>query len=350
MSVTWLPRPALQRATRFFSPRPDRRRACRALLLVLALVVGLPAHAKEARDESEQWVPAFGMYFDVLRHKARGSVQTSEILGPPFPAGCLLSPFPGFPRMPTGALCPRSLPPFNSGALLAPTDQGSDTNVTTMVGGNLELMSPRLTERFLMPRFFAHLDLAASFGFERNLAGTGTPGAFARPIPSQNSADIFEVAVFGQGSRTRTQVERLVWSAGTGIAFTVDAFQRRIRIKPSFEWIREDIEVSGVVNRAVQLAQDTTNFGDIRPVSLSAKRKVRYHGFGPGLELEADAVRTGPVIMSVFALGRAYHFSGSLTETLFASNQFGEFAQWQIEHERWAYRAGVGIRFRWVGE
>ncbi|MEM7413569.1 MAG: hypothetical protein AAF430_25275 [Myxococcota bacterium] len=320
------------------------------LLGVLLLSAPNLASATEQRDESELWVPSFSAYFDIIRQEAEGRIDSTEIAGPPFPAGCFLDRNPPFPDIFNGDVCPNSDVPRNFGTTIAQNGDGSDTNVTTMVGGSFELMTPRLTERFLMPRVFAHIDLAATFGFERNLAGGGSPGAFAPPILPAFDQRIFEVAIRGQGSRARTQLDRLLWSGGAGLAFTIDAFDRRLRVKPSFEFIRQEVEVSGVVNRAVQLIEPTTTLNDFRFISLSAKRKVRYYGFGPGLELEADTARASSIVMSVFVSGRLYRFAGSLRETLFVSNEFGESATFTIEHERWAYRAGVGVRFRWVGE
>ena len=58
----------------------------------------------------------------------------------------------------------------------------------------------------------------------------------------------------------------------------------------------------------------------------------------------------GPFLLSVYGAGRGYHLFGKLDETLTASNEFGESATWSFDRERWAWRAGAGLRFRLIPE
>jgi hypothetical protein len=374
-------------------------RLAAALPLALALSGGAQA-AESGGEDHDRWVPSLGVFFDFVRQKAEGSLTTSDVLGPPldpfdtdldaqFPGnGCLVGfldpvpprPGPPFPdhfvyvptgrrgtTNPTDPLCTSARPNRQK---LDIDDASSDTSVAPLVGGSLELMTPSPFNGFLYPRLFVHGDYAAAFAFERNLAGKGRPGQFEPPQGySPQAIDVEELAVQGQGSRARWQLDRDVWSSGGGLALTTTIFQHTIRIKPSFEWIHFSQDFIGVVHRAVKLKtpsqpQIVTNpgtaqwrsqvvFNDLtafRLIELTHTDTKDFDGIGPGLEIEVDTARLGPILTSVFALGRAYHLIGNLDQSFSASNQYGESASWTFQPEPWVYRAGVGIRFRWVPE
>jgi hypothetical protein len=220
-------------------------------------------------------------------------------------------------------------------------------------------MTPSLLgDALLRPRLFVHGDVAAAFAYQRNLAGVGGPGKFTLPSGQLAPRGIDpatrdlqeELEIPGQGSRTHMKVGRWVWSGGGGIAFTVEAFHRTFRIKPSFEYLRQELEFNGVVNRAVKLRvpSGVADLRNIRQISLTKFATKSYDGFGPGLELEVDTVRLGPIVPSLFILGRGYYLMGSLSESLTATNEFGESATWTAEPNRWVWRGGIGIRFRWL--
>jgi len=312
------------------------------------------ATAAELRDESQYWVPAFSLYFDAHGQKLEGSVTTGPVLGPPLSDGGCLDSSDGS-RDP-GELCPSGRP--NKEQILA-DDTGGDTSVSPLVGASLELMTPALTERFLRPRLFAHADLASAFSFERTVAGIESPGPFEFPpiFLSQNDDPLAvrfdELSIFGQGSRARVQLERWVWSAGLGAAFGFDVLGRRVRVKPSLEYLHQELELIGTVHRAVKLKHpqvSVVDFRDFRLLQLSGTETESYDGIGPGLEVEADAARLGPFVSSVYATARGYYLLGDLDTEFSASNEFGETATWSFEPQRWVWRAGVGLRFRWLPE
>ncbi|MBW1885039.1 MAG: hypothetical protein JRJ58_16015, partial [Deltaproteobacteria bacterium] len=210
------------------------------------------------------------------------------------------------------------------------------------------------------PRFFAHGDVAASFAQKYDLARDGKIEDFV--FPSLFDAD--EIEILGQGSRGRAKVGTLVWSAGAGIAFTLDVFERRIRIKPSFEWMREKIKVSGDVRR---LVRDTPSgfrpngdpiFGTLdsfRQIILSESKTKVFHGIGPGLEIEVESRRAGPILVSTFIGGRIYRLMGDLDVDVHASNEFDdgtppETADFHYTNNRWVYLGFVGIRVRLAPE
>ena len=375
-----------------------RRRCARLQFLcagvVLCLAQSLAGMANAENGDHDHWVPSFAVFFDFTGQKAKGSVESGDVLGPPLDPrdddldeqldgnGCLVgtldpsppAPGPPFPeefvftpRSRSNALCPTNR---DNPVKIQPDDSGSDTAVAPLVGGSLELMTPSPLDGFLYPRLFVHADYAAAFAFERNLAGTGSPGRFQGPefFPATNN-DVEELAIRGQGTRTRWQLNRDIWSAGGGIALTTNWFQRTIRIKPSLEWIHFDQDFIGVVHRAVKMktpsqpqtvqnpgtpdwrAQvDFTDISSFRQIALTRVETHDFDGIGPGLEIEVDTVRLGPFKSSVFALGRGYHLLGDLDQRFSAINEFGETATWTFEPEQWMWRAGVGFRLRWVPE
>ncbi|MGH7337539.1 MAG: hypothetical protein ACREI7_08175, partial [Myxococcota bacterium] len=198
---------------------------------------------------------------------------------------------------------------------------------------------------------FARGDLAIAFGFERKISGEVQPGPFERPAFLQPNAVIPEITISGQGSRLFAQVDQLVFSGGIGVAFTSTFFGRTMRVKPSFEYLRERLEIKGAVHRAVALIENSRSLEqDFRFIVLSDQTTETYHGFGAGLELEVDALRAGPFQTAVFVNARGYRFAGSLETTLHDTNEFGETASWRFAKEPWAWRAGAGIRFRWAPE
>jgi hypothetical protein len=355
-------------------PESSPRRALRhpwlpaigRLVVALGFAIADAAGAAEPAGDVDRWVPSLSFSFEIARQKADGTVTTGPIRGAPFEPfddaqdafapgnGCLMidrrfTP-PHFSR--TGAVCPTvRLDPTK----LDRDDAGSNTSVAPMVGASLELMAPRLLHGWLDPRLFAHGDGALAWGFERNLAGRGSPGNFTVPPVAQAASDVEELSIPGQGSRARWQLDRFVYSAGAGIAFTFKIFERTFRLKPSFEWIEVEQDFIGVTRREVKLDApvlpgNLTGLHDFRAISLNRVKTRTFDGIGPGLEIEVDTARLGPIQTSIFATGRGYHLFGNLDTTLTATNQFGETATWSFSPEQWIVRAGVGIRFRWVPE
>jgi hypothetical protein len=281
-------------------------------------------------------------------------VKTGPVLGPPLTEGGCDNQV--FGR--TGRLCTTQRE--NPTQILFPDDEGSDTSVAPLVGASLELMTPSPVDGWLRPRLFVHGDGASAFSFERNVAGVEGPDEFALPpgiivLPGTDpEAQILdELTIVGQGTRSRIQVRRLVWSAGAGIAFGFDLLGRRLRIKPSFEYLRQELDLIGVVHRAVSLKEpfvSVTSLKDFRLLSLTRQEQRSYDGIGPGLELEVDAARLGPFVSSVYLSGRGYHLFGDLETTFSQSNEFGETATWTFRPDRWMWRGGVGFRVRWLPE
>ena len=73
----------------------------------------------------------------------------------------------------------------------------------------------------------------------------------------------------GQGTRIYAELDPFLLTAGAGIAFTFEVWERTIRVKPSVEYIREELTVTGIVNRAVRLESPGTSIDSYRLIELS---------------------------------------------------------------------------------
>jgi hypothetical protein len=314
------------------------------VIALLALAASAPARAEQgSEDELLRWVPALAFSFDNLGHKASGAIQTNNVQGPPLTDGGCLVTVLGTPSR-NGTLCPDSPFPVTN------PSSSTDTDIVPIVNASLELSTPRLFRALFSPRLFVHGDAAISFAFERNLAGERKPGPFFTDPLQPTDFDIAEGSVGGQGSRAKLQLRPFVIGAGGGIAFTMSLFGRTLRLKPSFEYLREEFDLIASVHRAVKQRSPTISFGDFRLIDLHTSSTETLHGLGGGLELELDASRFGPLGMSIFILGRGYRYTGNLNHTFYQANQYGEAAVWRFELDPWSWRAGVGVRFRWLPE
>lgn len=335
----------------------------RAAAGTLPLLVSLSALASdgETPDEIERWVPSVSLGVSVLGQPASGAVEGSPIEGPPLSdGGCEVN------GTRTGQLCTQPVP---STQPLSRADRGNDTATAVLPNLSLELMSPLLVERAGRPRLFGHADGSLVFASQRKLAGLDAPGRLALPPPPDSGnipTDISERTISGQGNRSFLQVQTGLFSAGAGLAFTVEAFDRRIRIKPSFEYLLQEVEFEGLARRAIQLRGDNTSrptsLDDFRLVSMSARKTELQHGIGGGIEVEADTQRLGPFVASVYLMGRVYHLLGDLDETLCSDRNeigpsfspgacdtgAGERVTWTFEPENLVWRGGIGLRFRFL--
>jgi hypothetical protein len=319
----------------------------------LIVALASAATAAESRDESRRWIPSVALYFDALGQKLEGAVTSGPVLGPPLSDGGCLNTATGVRN---NQLCLSAR--THREQILFPDDQGNDTSIAPLVGASLELMTPSPFDGWLRPRLFVHGDGAAAFSFERNAAGREGPDEFALPsgiIPTPDDdpthQPLEELSIVGQGSRSRIQVRPAVWSAGSGIAFTLDVLGRRVRIKPSLEYLHQEMDLIGVVHRAVKLKEPEVSIVDLqdfRLLSLTREEKRSYDGIGPGLELEIDTSRLGPFQSSVYLMGRGCHLFGDLDTTFSQTNEFGETATWTFKPDPWVWRSGVGFRLRWL--
>jgi hypothetical protein len=98
-------------------------------------------------------------------------------------------------------------------------------------------------------------------------------------------------------------------------------------------------------------------------IELASEDTLTTYGIGPGLELEMDAARAGPFVLSVFLGGQAYRMLGDRDVNLMDSAMVDVpdqnpntpatqevSAKWDFHKHAWSYRGGLGLRFRWLPE
>jgi len=246
---------------------------------------------------------------------------------------------------------------------------GNDTAVSPFVGGALELMAPALPIP-TRPRLFVSGEILPTFASNRDLAVDGDPSCVRGPEPNApcaNSPGGLSGNAFnadnanGQGTSLIAQVDTLVFGANLGVAFPVQFAEHPLRIKPSFGWINYKVKADGFVVDAecgnpngMPPSVLCTDF--LRETILSASGSQRFNAIGPGLDVEVDVVRHGPLSVSLFLGGRAYAvlgdraFSVSTTEAF--DDQLGTDVAaglFEVEVDPWIFRAHVGVRFQFVG-
>ena len=297
------------------------------------------AAVEPASDELERWVPSLSISMGMLLQRASGDTSTNEI-------------------SPENAGIPPTLTsPFDP-TIVKPAS-GQDLVFTPISHLSFELMTPALRSVPFVPeiavpgrpRLFAHGDAALSFSQQYDLVRVDKPGEFKVPgVSNYRAADIL-----GQGVKAQVYVDDLVWSAGGGLAFTFDVFDRRVRIKASVEWIRQTLVIDADFRRLVQERVGTPAAplifdDDFRQIILPLAKNKVFHGMGPGLEIEVDSNRAGPFVVSTFLGVRVYRILGDRNINLTTTNEFDETATLNYKHRRVAYQGAMGIRIRWVPE
>ena len=333
--------------------RPAPRSAF--FLVCLAAARALPAGA-DPTDETQRWVPSIGLTSGVFAQKADASNTATGLT------------YNFILRQTISNSEVDTVTQITDANLRTPTD-GDDILVTPFVGGTLELDTPGVQAWPGRPRLFVRGDVAAAFGSERKVAREKTPSS----VPDSFTAQPFtaEEGIEGVGSETTAEVQPFMYSAGAGIAFTIDIGTRRLRIKPSVEYIHEQIDFTGKIIRAVNtdsgivgIPPSPGNPGIVgKPavffgVNLEKDEQQDFHGLGPGLELELDTARVGPFMLSIFTNGRGMKVLGdrkvewsdstTVTNPAMVPNTTTFDANWEFEKKPWIFGGGVGIRFRWV--
>ena len=301
---------------------------------LISLSPGAAAGEPGSKSEVGRWIPGLAVYSGVILQGAEGALESAPLSSDP------------------------SQP-------VRPSASGDDLMVNPFVGFSAELMTPGLASLPGQPRLFVHGDIVPHFGFERSVAREGAPDEMEDPqLPLRS-----ELAVFGQGSKLDVEMNSPVLAAGLGVAFAVEVWDRQLRIKPSFEYMRERIRASGTVNRAVQLDPGSNRNprldSTFRLIEIRGSDVENFHGVGAGLELELDTVRAGPFMLTLFFSNRVYKMLGDLKMEFRGTSpgrivgglpasdfpaQGTESASWSFESDPWSYQGGVGLRFRWLPE
>ncbi len=345
------------------------RAGVNALIAVCAAAAIHIAPLTSVADEEEQrvqegenrWVPSFAFTSGIWIQRHSGSMQSRFF--------------------------DETTPQAGPGVQLRPGDEGFDRVVTPFVGGTLELMAPALPIP-TRPRLFVAGEYLPSFPAERQPAQEREPSRIRGPEPNTvlaveetNTAStnpprgprqlpFGETDANGQGARTLTEQGTLTVGAKIGVAFPVEFAGRQLRIKPSFGWIRYKVRAKGVLVdptcRPVGASTQCTNVYDnngnllnrgfLRESILQNSASELFDAFGPGLDIEIDTGRFGPIGSALFFGVGGYYLPGdreiSFSDAEAFSDELGNdvhTASWKLRVAPWIYRAGVGMRFQWLG-
>jgi hypothetical protein len=314
-----------------------RLRATTALFVVVqALVVAAPITANdepngpeqiaEAVDELDRWVPAVSIDMGLMIQETTAGFLTGGIKDPAW------------------------VPVAPASRRIRQSASGNSRPFAPVSSLSLEFMSPGIPYIPTRPRMYVHGEVIASFPHTFRTAKNGDVEDFQVGFSPQQRPGNSEQVIRGQGGTLKSRLQLWQFAGGAGIAFTADLWGRRIRVKPSFEYLTQEIEVSGLIKRATAIIVNPRTFDDHRLIILTASKTKRYHGMGAGMELEMDTRRSGPLLVSMFANVRVYKFMGDLKVKLKDKNSFDEEATFRFELKPYAYRTAIGIRVRFAPE
>ncbi len=340
-------------------PRPTistlRRLSLTSLLLVWAVVLGLPGSSlaesemrKRHDRELERWIFSSALEVDIYGQTGKASVRGTPIGSP------RLGFAPGVPGGIDAGLGDETSPN------VVRSESSREQVTAALVGGDFEIMTPAIADIPTQPRFFLDAFVAAVITNQVAMARDGVPSSpLAMPSVFNPGDPVGERLIVGVGTAVYAQLQGPQLYAGIGAAFTFDLFdEHRIRIKPSFNYLRMTLDVSARANRAVRdqvfTPGDRGLDQEFRTIELSDKFREVYHGIGPALEIEYDTGnRFGPFGISLYMKGGATRLFGDLTTELSDVNTDPQVTGeervfWKYNQDRWVFRAGTGIRFRFL--
>jgi hypothetical protein len=313
------------------------------------------------QEGESRWVPSFAVTSGVVIQRQSGAFDSAL--------------FDGDGADPTAPL-----------PLRRPLD-GSDRVLTPFVGGTLELMTPAAPIP-TRPRLFVSGEVIPMFGSQRQISLEGEPsrirGAeldtvlavdendvrFQEPQRGPRRFGFGESEASGQGARTSATMGDLAWGARVGVAFPFELAGRQLRIKPSFGWIRYDVEAHGaMVDPSCQPSTQCTNTyfpdgtlinpGFLRESILTGNGERTFDGYGPGIDVEMDTGRVGPLGVALFLGVHGYYIFGEREISFSASETFTDqlsggavdvhTASWRARVDPWLYRGSLGFRLQWLG-
>ena len=357
------------------NPKAVQRFFLLCLCAPLALTSPAVAGEKDASAGLSRWAPAIAIQGGLFAQTASGTITTSEILGV---------------QTPSIDFTPPQI--YNADPYLTRSGEttigSGERMMTPYFGVAIELMSPTIPgcdfcSQIGNPRLLVHGDVGYGFALERSVASTGSvadtmtfaspPSEFYAANTGNGNLTYSETTFLGQGANISVKTEPMTVAAGAGIAFTFKVGHRTFRLKPSFEYMREELRVSGQLRRATQAANtvlprnmstyvpggplnpgagpnngliwapngdpgylDGTKLGVVIPwfpddatptdagfreIEFDVSSSKVYHGIGPGLELELDTGRLGGFEVSLYGGLRAYRFMGDLDLDARAQNE-----------------------------
>lgn len=236
---------------------------------------------------------------------------------------------------------------------------GASRFVFPSFAANVELATPVLAAVPGRPRLFVQAEGGIAFDTKRNVVKEGTPGSPRIPIIDANRDGIPDpgrepplAAVTRLGSTVQSQTEPLVARLGAGVAFTTTVAGRDLWIKPSAEYRITSVDVTTFASAAESINDD--GLCPCRTALFKRSESNDSHFVGAGLEIEADAARAGPFVLTLFAAGRGYRLLGDPEIAIEGSGTFDDGKPFSVrstfDRDRWAYGASIGLRVRWMPE
>lgn len=308
-----------------------------ALVALVVFACPLAVQAQADHDgELDRWVPSIALEVGGFGHSGKGNV-----FGGP---------------LDTSRRTPDIRPPPTDGPTqVVDDDRSREDVISALVGGNFELMTPKLADGFGKPRLFMDVSILAALTNEVGMARNGDVEEMRFPDDLGSTALVGENVIVGIGNIVSAQHQGPQIRAGLGAAFTYDFGTERVRLKPSVMYARVPLDVSAKANRAVRLANNPGPVfeRDFRLIELQDSQSEVYHGIGPALEIEYETGdRLGPFLMTLFIEGSATYLFGDMRTRLqqFNSDPLSpeEFVRWTYTQDRWMWGATTGLRFRWV--
>ena len=235
-----------------------------------------------------------------------------------------------------------------------PSDTNSKNLTLLHVGGSLEVETPVLPVPGLRPRLIFGAEVEHASSQRRSIAREADPRPeLIYPVPDPENFDFPDSAILGQGSATTSDAETLQYGAMIGFSIPVDIGDWQFNIKPSARYIHQEYTFRGIFSEADR-AGDLDAPPPTSVTLLQGSEKLDVHAVGPHMELEVLATQIESFGASVFVNGGAYRVLSDRDVSFMAQGRdnlntrtFQAF--WSAEIDPWIYRAGVGMRVRWLG-
>ena len=160
------------------------------LLLIAAAMVGgsQVSHAESAAamhdGELTRWVPSAALEVGIFGHTGKGNIDSTDV---------------GTPRVD-----PPSFPVGDvRGDSLFPDEASREQILSALVGGDFEIMTPRLADVPTHPRLFFDVNISAAMTNEVGLARSGEPTSLQFPRNFDPGSVLGENVVAGRGTKVK---------------------------------------------------------------------------------------------------------------------------------------------------
>ncbi len=216
-------------------------------------------------------------------------------------------------------------------------------------GLSFDLMAPSIADVPGHPQPFVHLDVLHPLGLEVDITREGSPDGFIVPDFGSSDSTLPASAVGGQGVKTEVEFKSPSVTAGLGVAFSFELWERRYRIRPSIQYLHEKVEVSGVMLDAEgqQVIQNFVLVEEFDLITLTGRSNKTLHSLGGGFELETDVHRLKSGTISIGLGFHAYRIMGD-RRFEFSALRGADSATWRATMDPLVYRGGFAFRYRFL--